>query len=43
MGARGGANVVHDADLIKLIDAWPQLPDDTKVAILKLASIKHIV
>ena len=30
----------HTADLNALIEAWTQLPDDTKAAILKLAGIK---
>ena len=43
MGAGGGANTVTDADLNALIEAWAQLPDDTKAALLKLAGIKSKV
>lgn len=41
MGARGGAKIATDDDLIALIEAWPTLADDTKEAILKLAGIDY--
>jgi hypothetical protein len=39
-GAPNAENTPPDPDLVKLIEAWPRLSDDTRTAILRIGGIR---